>query len=213
MKTFMLLAVIVLPVGYVVSSLSAPRPVRAQTVEEANATITKTERDLRTTATSTATQAAGIQQGLSSSNHAGLANELQDFNRLNDHLMNLRAELAKDIDEYKTAYTDKLAAFDLERSCITDPATQRSMDVLRRHTEQDMNERVMAAKATLEQLDNVLTKGADLEHAAKCIIIAEELQTHGQDVDAQLKAAKEQANNYAKLTNNLLARINQTLTD
>jgi hypothetical protein len=76
-----------------------------------------------------------------------------------------------------------------------------------------MNECIMTAKATLDNLDTVPAKGADLQHAAKCVLIAAELHTHGQDVDAQLKTAREQARDHGKVTNGLLARINTALAE
>jgi hypothetical protein len=213
MKTLILLAVIFVPIAYVIDTLRAPGTVRAQTVEQASANLSKTERDLRTTAASTGAQANAIKQGLASPDHSQLPSELQDFNRSTQRLVTLRADLGKDISTYQAACNEKLDTFDQERAAITDAQTQRSMNVLRRHTEQDMNERLAAARATLDHLDTVIAKGADLEHAAKCVLIAEELHTHGTDIDAQLKTAKEQAATYAKVTNGLLARINTALTE
>src|SRR5258708_4868706 len=56
MKTLILLAVVFLPVAYVLDSLRTAGTVRAQSVEQASANLSKTERDLRTTAASTGAQ-------------------------------------------------------------------------------------------------------------------------------------------------------------
>jgi hypothetical protein len=85
------------------------------------------------------------------------------------------------------------------------------MTVLRRQTEEDMNDRLSTARETLDYLDTVINQGASLQHAAKCVLIADELQNHAQNLDQQVQAAKQAANNYANTTTNLLARINVAL--
>jgi ABC-type transporter Mla subunit MlaD len=87
------------------------------------------------------------------------------------------------------------------------------MCTLRRRTQEDINERISNAKATLDQLDTVLAKGNDLQHAAKCVLIADSLHQHGEEIDQTLRQAKTTATQYTATTNGLLARINHALAD
>ncbi|MBS1874318.1 MAG: hypothetical protein JSU00_13970 [Acidobacteria bacterium] len=82
-----------------------------------------------------------------------LPEELESFTRSTQRLTSLRERLRKDIEDYQHAYTAKLAAFDQERAQINDTTTQRTITNLRRHTEDDLRERLENANATLEALD------------------------------------------------------------
>jgi hypothetical protein len=213
MKTLVFLGVFLVPIVGIVNYLSSPSVAHAQPMERASANLQQTQQQLRTAATKATNQVQSIQQGLTSPEPGKeLPKELQDFNTTTIRLTKLREDLGRDITEYQTAYNTQLERFDQERAAITDPSTARSMMTLRRHTEQDTTERLEAARATLEHLDSVIAKGADLAHAAKCVLIAEELHTHGTDLDTQLKTAKDQATAYASMTNGLLSRINTALS-
>jgi hypothetical protein len=76
-----------------------------------------------------------------------------------------------------------------------------------------MSERLEHAQATLDGLDAVLAKGSDLQHAAKCVLIADDLHTNGEDLNRQLAQAKQDADQYATTTNALLARITNALAE
>jgi chromosome segregation ATPase len=213
MKTigaFALIALALLGVRYVASPLS----VSAASMEGATKNLNHAQSDMRQAATTARAQATAISTTLDHPDQTpALPNELQDFTRTTDRLTTQRERLRQAIDDYKTAYNAKLLEFDKERAQISNPSTQRSMNVLRRHTESDMNDRLQNATATLDQLDTVLSQGADLQHAAQCVIIANDLHNHGEDLDNQLRDAKTQATTYAATTTSLLARINQALTD
>jgi hypothetical protein len=184
------------------------------TVEAASKAITGTENDLKNAVTVTRDQATTLSNGLAAPDReTALPQELQAFNRSTDHLLALRASLRKDLDEYWTAFNVKIAEFDQESSEISDRSTQRTMTALREQTEADRNERITNAQATLDHLDTVISQGASLQHAAKCIIIADELHHHAQDLDQTLRATQQAANQYATTTNSLLARINHALTE
>jgi predicted nucleic acid-binding Zn-ribbon protein len=199
-------------VGIVFNRLSDSSLAHAQTVEAATNAIKRDQKELRETATMTRAQATQLGTDLDRQ-HAALPSELEDFNRSTQRLTTLREHLRADIADYQSAYTTRLAEFDTERAQITNPTTQRTIAVLRRHTDDDMNERVQNANSTLDTLDNVLAQGSDLQHAAQCVIIANDLHTNGEDLDQQLKEAKTTANTYATTTTNLLARINTALAE
>jgi len=164
--------------------------------------------------TTTTISFIAIQQGLNRPDRATtLPKELEEFTTSTERLCSLREHLTNDIREYETTSQEHLALFDNERALINDPITTRSMATLRRHTEEDANDRVTNARATLEQLSTVLTKGADLQHAARCVLLAETFHEQGTTLDTSLRTAKEQATLYASVTNGLLARINNALTE
>ncbi|HEY4360271.1 MAG TPA: hypothetical protein VGN17_04860 [Bryobacteraceae bacterium] len=208
-------ALLAIGIGLVaITQFTNPSTVRAQTVEAATNNLKRDQNDLRETATMTRAQASQLSRDVENPDkNAALPTELQAFDRTTERLKTLRERLGNDIEDYKTTYTAKLATFDQERAQITNPATQRSINTLRRHTEDDMNERLQNATGTLDTLDRVLAQGADLQHAAQCVLIANDLHTTGNDLDTQLKDAKTQANAYAATTTSLLARINTALAE
>lgn len=209
MKTIAALLVIGLGVMAVHDALTSP-----PSVEAASNSVASTETKLKDVATNTREQAKQLANHLNTPDReTALPQELDDFNRSTERLLTLRENLRKDIDDYKTAYNTKLAEFDQERKQIADPSTQRTITTLRRQTEQDMTERINNAQATLDRLDAVITQGTSLQHAAKCIIIADDLHQHGTDLDQQLQLTQQAANTYASTTTGLLARINATLTE
>ena len=185
-----------------------------QTVEAATNNLAHTEATLKDATVDSRAQATQLTNGLTGTDRqAALPQELQEFNRSTERLITLRDQLQTDINEYKTAYNAKIAEFDQENASITDATTQRGMTTLRRRTEQDMTERIDAARSTMDQLGTVLAKGSDLQHAAKCVLIADELHAHGEDLDNQIQMAKQAATQYATTTNGLLARISQALAE
>jgi hypothetical protein len=213
MKTLSILALVGV-VGITLTHVIAPTPVRADNVMIASKQLATTEHDLKDAVTTTRAQAGTVAQGLDQPNREdALPTELQEFNHTTERLIALRETLRRDIDTYQTAATTKLAEFAKEQAAITDEATQRSMCSLRRHTEDDIKERLDNARNTLDQLDTVLAKGNDLGHAAKCVLIADSLHQHGEDVDQQLQQARTTAAQYATTTGNLLARINHAIAD
>jgi hypothetical protein len=72
MKTLVLALVALVPVEYVVDTLRSPSAAHAQTIEQANKNLNRTEHDLRIAATAASTQAAAIQQGLAAPDHSAL---------------------------------------------------------------------------------------------------------------------------------------------
>jgi len=209
MKTITALLVVGLGAMEVHHALNSP-----PSVEAASNAVASTETKLKDAATTTRDQAKQLSDGLAAPDRErALPQQLEDFNRSTERLLTLRDNLRKDIDDYKTAYNTKLGEFDQERNQIADPSTQRTITSLRRQTEQDMSERINNAQATLDHLDTVITQGTSLQHAAKCIMIADELHQHGTDLDQQLQATQQAANTYASTTSSLLARINHALTE
>ncbi|HEY4362509.1 MAG TPA: hypothetical protein VGN17_16165 [Bryobacteraceae bacterium] len=194
--------------------VASPSSVSAASIEGATKNLNHAQADVRQAATTARAQATTISNTLDHPDQTpALPSELQDFSRSTDRLTTMRERLRQAITDYQAAYHARLAEFDKERAAINNPSTQRSMSILRRHTEDDMTERVNNATSTLDQLDTVLAQGADLQHAAQCVIIANDLHQHGEDLDNQLRDAKTQATAYAATTTSLLARINQALTD
>ena len=209
MKTLAVCFILALAVSGVYYAAASP-----PTVEAATNNLAHTEADLKSATIDTRAQAAQLMAGLAAPDRqTALPQELQEFNRSTDRLLTLRDQLQKDIDEYQAAYNAKIAEFDQENASINDAATQRGMTTLRRRAEQDMTERIGAARGTIDQLGTVLAKGSDLQHAAKCVLIADGLHAQGEELDNQITAAKQAATQYATTTSGLLARISQALAE
>ena len=51
------------------------------------------------------------------------------------------------------------------------------------------------------------------KHASRCVLITVELGKHSEELDAQIRQAKQDAGTYAQLTNGLSARITTALAD
>ena len=63
------------------------------------------------------------------------------------------------------------------------------------------------SRSALDGLQLVLAQGGDLQHAARCVTLADELQVQGTDLEAQVQRAKDQAASYARVSNTLLAKL------
>lgn len=184
------------------------------TVEAASSAITRTQRDIKETATVTNAHAAQVGKVVEDPTRApALPGELQAFTKGTERLTRLREDLCHDMKAYEETATAKMAAFDEQATQVHDDRTARSLANLRRHTADDVRDRLANAQAVLEQLDNVLAKGSDLQHAAKAVLIASDLHDRGEEIDNQLKQARTDASQYEATTNSLLARLATALAE
>ena len=210
MKTIIVLAFI----GITGASILHQTVVRADALTRTTRDLAETEIDLKHATTKAQAQAQRVVSDLPTPARATtLPGELQDFQNATEALIALRAHLRTDLMAYNTAATAKLAEFDREHAAITDEATQHSMTILRERATEDINARLTSARATLEQLDTVLSTGNDLRHAATCVLIADSLHQHGEDIDHHVQQAQHTAQQYTATTNTLLARINHALAN
>lgn len=183
-------------------------------VEASTSALHRTETEIRETAKETNAQAAVVGKTVERPENApALPGELQSFTKGTDRLLRLRGELCRDLKQYEETAAAKLASFDEQASQVKDEKTVRSLAVLRRRTQEDVRERLANGQAVLEQLDLVLAKGSDLQHAAKAVLIAGDLHDHGLEIDETLKAAKTDAGQYEATTNSLLARLATALAE
>jgi hypothetical protein len=206
-----LLGVIALSV--VGNALFVPSSAHAQSVEEAGKRLARTETQLASAVTKSAVGALAVTKELTSPTQPGLAGQLQEFGRTNERLKQLQDELTKDITAFEEARTAKLATLDTELQAIKDATTRRQMERLRTRALHNVTERLTNARAALDTLTLVLAQGDDLTHAAKVVQLAEDLTVQSQDLAAQVQRAKDQANQYAKLTTTLLASLTQEATN
>jgi hypothetical protein len=137
----------------------------------------------------------------------------KDFIATTQRLTTLRERLLADIAAYHTAATDALKSFDEEAQHIQDPAITNNMATLRRKTEEDQLYRERDAGQTITLLDDVLRKGADLQHATNCLMIATSLHTQGEGLDTHIAQARQTPTEYEKTTNTLVARIGTVLAE
>jgi hypothetical protein len=198
----------VLATVLLVRALVSPGTARAQSVEEASATLDKTEQRLATTVGKSNAAA----RRLDPDHPENLPAELQEFTHTTTQLLDLKEELGRDITEYDRARTEKLAAFAQELSAIKDPTTRRPLERLRSRLHRQTTEQLTTARSVLAELNQVLAQGNDLGHAAACITIAADLENHGNDLNAQAATAKAQASAYARTTSNLLASLTKNTT-
>jgi hypothetical protein len=200
----------VIALSMVGNAVFVPTSARAQSVEQASAKLSKTEAQLASAVTKSATGAVAVTQELQNPSQPGLTGQLTEFGRTNDRLKQLQDELSKDIGSFEEARAAKLATLDAELLAIKDTTTRRQMERLRTRAVHQVTERLTAAKATLDTLQLVLAQGEDLTHAAKVVQLAEDLTVQSQDLAAQVQRAKDQATQYAKLTTTLLASLTKT---
>ena len=213
MKT---LVIIILTLGttiLVAKSILAPSA-RAQTVETAYNALRRTEHDLRKTVASTADKARQLQERLGSENRrTTLPKDVEEFLDTTHRLEAMRDDLQGDIARLAVASNRTLTAFDHERAAITDPITRHAMTALRAQAHEQTAARLNQARQALNLLTRVLIQGSDVAHAATCVQLAEELNTHGEALDERVHAATAEATTYTTMTNDLLARLTTAYTE
>lgn len=132
-------SVALLSAGLLLRLLVGPSAASAQSVEQATQRLDKTERKLADEVATSATSAKAVANDLETTDGQDrLPTELAEFVRSTDRLRQLQADLEKDINNYDTAKTAKLADFESELKQIKDNNTRRHMERLRarsqRHT-------------------------------------------------------------------------------
>jgi len=202
-KRLIIAALAVLSLGLLLRVFSTPG--RAQDVDQANAALAKTEHRLADEVTTSTETAQALEQDFSSPDK--LPAELTEFAKTTERLRQLSEDLGKDVTAYETATTTKLAEFDGELKAIKDSSTRRHVERLRAKAQRQAAERLQTSRSALDDLQLVLAQGGDLQHAAKCVQLADELHIQGNDLDAQVRRAKDQAAAYARLSNTLLAKL------
>ena len=190
-------------------ALMSPPSVKAASTAMSNA-----QAAIKDAASMTNAQAAQVTRALDSPDRAtALPSELQAFTKNTEHLTALRNDLCRDRDAYQAAADAKIASFDHEAGNVADDRSGRALQRLRRRTEQDIQERLANAQSVIDELDAVLAKGSDLQHTANAVLIADDLRSHGEELDHQLATARRDAAQYAATTNALLARITTALAE
>jgi hypothetical protein len=194
-----LVVVTVVIVGHAV--LAPPAP----TVEQASAALATTERQLAVVVTKSTITSRDLDQGLDTP--LGISQELQDFDRTTAGLERLLAELDKEIRAYDAARTEKMAAFNHELQAINSPATRRHVEHLRARASATTARRLTRSRSTLTALHALIERGADVQHAARCVQLAHDLDVQGSDLRAQVQFTRHQVVAYARLTTTLLANL------
>jgi hypothetical protein len=208
-RKIIIAAAVVLSIGVLVRTFSTPG--RAQNVEQATERLDKTEHQLSAEVKDSNNTAKDVATDLTDGQDR-LPGALAEFGKSTQRLHELRAELAKDIASYDAARNSKLADLDNELKQIKDASTRRHMERLRTRAQHQTTEALQNAQAALASLESVLAQGTDLQHAAKCVQIADELQLQGTDLTNQVQRAKEHVATYSRLSNNLLAQLTTTTT-
>jgi hypothetical protein len=87
----------------------------------------------------------------------------------------------------------------------------QKMQVVRQQAEAGQNALMTNATETIALLHNVLTKGDDLQRAANCVIIANQLHNEQERMTGEILDARRAASDYQTTTNALVARISTFL--
>lgn len=209
-RTIITGAAVVLSLGLLLRVFSTPG--RAQAVEQATEHLQKTEHELSAEVKDSTNNANNVANDLNTDGQDRLPAALAEFGRSTQRLHELHAELAKDISNYDAARTSKLADLNTELQQIKDSGTRRHMERLRTRAQRQTTEAIQNAQNALAALEGVLAQGTDLQHAARCVQLADELQLQGNDLATQVERAKEHVATYNRLTNNLLAQLTTTTT-
>lgn len=206
-------AVALLSVGLLLRIIVSPGSARAQSVERATERLDKTEQKLADKVNGSKSTAKALEADLGAPDgQERLPGELAEFGRSTERLHELQAELEKDIASYDTARTAKLADFETELKQINDAGTRRHMERLRARAQHHTTEALQNAQMALDALNSVLAQGTDLQHAARCVQLADELHLQGSDLETQVQRAKEQVASYSRLSNTLLAKLTTSTT-
>ena len=189
--------------------VSWPGPAHAQSPDAA---LSKTEASLQQAVKTTDTQALAVDQDLKR-NAPSLQSDLAVFTQSSGHLRSLHEELATAITNYQIAHNARLADFNRELGSIIDPVTRHSIETMRAHLVEQSNNRLGSARAALDLLNDAIVQGSDLTHAAACVQIANELDTHAADLENQIAQARAAAETYKHTTTTLLARLTTAVND
>ena len=213
MKT---IVIIILTLGTTIligKSIFAPSA-QAESADTAYNALARTENDLRKTVARTAAKARRLQDRLrSNERRTTMPKDVEEFLDTTHRLEALRDDLRGDIARLARASTRTLIAFDHERSAITDPIARHAMTALRTQARQQTTDRLKQARQALNLLSRVLVQGSDVAHAANCVQLAEELNTHGNTLEERVQAATTEATTYTTMTNDLLARLTTAYTE
>lgn len=188
-----------------------PNTARAQGVERATTALSNTEQRIAAEVGKSTMSAKAVEQELATPEQ--LPQELTEFSRTTTSLRHLSQDLANDIGAYEITHAAKIAEFDQELQAIKDQATHRHMERLRTRAQRQATEQLQSARSALDALQTVLAQGADLQHAARCVQLADELRVHADELATQVATAKDQANAYARLSTTLLAKLTRPTTE
>jgi hypothetical protein len=188
--------------GHAVLAPSAP------TVEQASAALANTERQLADVVTKSTSTSRALDHRLGTPQ--SLSQELQDFDRTSQRLEGLLGELGREIAAYDAAGTEKMAVFNQELAAIKDPTTRRRLEHLHARAEAKIVRRLARSRAAFAGLQTVVGRGADVQHAARCVQIAHDLEVQGSDLRAQVQFTRRQVMEYARLTTTLLAALTRS---
>lgn len=188
-------------------------PSSALAMERATSNLARTETALQTVVGSTASKAQFIEQHVESGDRTVLPPALQEFALASQRLAGLREHLTGDLAAYNDARAKKLDEFDKQLASIHDAGTQRAMEQLRRQVEEQSTERAALARSALLGVEAAIAQGADLQHAARCVMLADEFHVQGQELDTQVRQARAQAVRYQAVTADLLSHITNALTN
>jgi chromosome segregation ATPase len=177
----------------------------AATVEQAGAALSATEHQLTDAVTKSAATLGAIDQGLATPQ--GLSQELQEFDRAAQQLERLVGELDREIAAFDTARTEKMTEFNDEFDAIASAPIRHHLEHLRARANASAARRLAHSRAILTRLQTVVTRGADVQHAARCLHIAHDLDVQGSDLRDQVQFTRQQAAEYARLTTTLLAAL------
>ena len=100
-----------------------------------------------------------------------------------------------------------MVAFDHELAAIKDPTTRRLLHRVRARANATITRRLKRSRATLTALHTVVERGADIQHTARCVQLAHDLELQGSDLRAQVQFTRHQVAEYARLTTTLLAKL------
>lgn len=67
--------------------------------------------------------------------------------------------------------------------------------------------RLTRSRSTLAALHTIIERGADVQHAARCVQLAHDLALQGADLRAQVQFTRQQVAEYNRRTTTLLAKL------
>jgi hypothetical protein len=196
--------------GVLIVAAIASNVLSQPSIAAATKNITSTTSKVEQAAVSSSEKASALGAAISS-NDASLQERLKEFERSTNRLNRLDNDLQIDLGAYQNAAISALQRFDEQAQGIKDPGMLQKMQLLRQQAEQEQNALMTSATETLALLHNVLAKGNDLQRAANCVIIANELHNEQARMHGELMDARRAANEYQSTTNALLARISTIL--
>jgi chromosome segregation ATPase len=196
--------------GVVWNVVIPPKAAQAE-IQKASQQLTKTEGKLAGAVADTNGVVESMGKAMDNIDAPGqltnLSKDLRELQKKAVSLRSLRDSLEQDITAFENVRVAKMAAVNDQAKAIKDQWVQRRIHRMRDEVYSESGRQLSAAREALADMDKVLQEADDVALVSGAITGIEELRTDTQEFGAQIQRGKTAANEFARTSSNLLARL------